>query len=271
MADTADDTAPGEVAVLRLFVAEAALTLGVSARLVAVAEDAAGRVLPDRPFTWTSSEPGVVAVDGDGGVVALQLGAARVRVASGAVVAEAAIVVTRVGIVELGVQPRRSVICVGERLELGAVIKDQGGVSRTPRILEWVSSDPAVARVTQSGEVLPVCPGSVRITVSSGDFSAVSAVDVVPARVAKLVLSPLSLTLEPGGADQLRVEVTSPRGAPMPDIPVTWRSTDSNVVAVDANGGIRALAPGIAKITAKAVNASAVATVRVREQRRPSA
>jgi len=271
MADTADDTAPGEVAVLRLFVAEAALTLGVSARLVAVAEDAAGRVLPDRPFTWTSSEPGVVAVDGDGGVTGLQLGVAHIRVASGAVAAAATIVVTRVGIVELGVHPRTAVICVGERLTLSAVVEDQSGVSQTPRILVWASSDPAVARVTQSGEVIPACPGSVRIMVSSGGFSAVCAVDVVPARVAKLVLSPLSLTLEPGGTDQLRVEVTSPRGAPMPDIPVTWHTTDSNVVAVDANGGIRALAPGIAKISAKAVNASAVATVRVRGQRRPSA
>jgi uncharacterized protein YjdB len=268
MADTSDDDAPGEVGALRLVVAEAALTLGVSARLVAVAEDAAGRVLPDRPFTWTSSEPGVVAVDGDGVVAGLQLGVARIRVASGEVAAEASIVVTRVGIVELGVLPRRAVICVGERLELGAVVRDQSGVSQTPRILLWASSDPAVARVAPSGEVIPVCPGSVRITVSSGDFSAVSTVDVVPARVAKLVLSPLSLNLEPGGAEQLRVEVTSARGAPMPDLPVAWRSTDSTVVAVDANGGIRALTAGIAKITAKAVNASAVATVRVREPRR---
>ena len=268
MVDLTDDTAPGEIAVLRLFVAEAALTLGERARLFVVAEDTAGRALPDCPFTWTSSEPDVVAVDGDGGVVALQLGAARIRVASGAIAAEASIVVTRVGMVELGVQPGRAVICVGERLELGAVVKDQSGTSNTPRILVWASSDPAVARVTQSGEVVPVCPGSVRITVSSGAFSAFSAVGVVPTRVAKLVLSPLSLNLEPGGAEQLRVDVTSARGAPMPDIPVVWSSTDSKIVAVDANGGIRALAAGIAKITVKAVNASAVATVRVREPRR---
>jgi uncharacterized protein YjdB len=268
MVDMTDDTAPGEVAVLRLVVAEATLTVGERARLVAVAEDAAGRVLPNCPFTWTSSEAGVVAVDGDGGVVGVEMGAARVRVASGAVAAEASIAVSRVGIGEIAVDPGRAVICVGERLLLVATVKDRGGVIQASRILVWASSDPAVARVAQSGEVFPVCPGSVRITVSSGGFSAVSAVDVVPSRVAKLVLSPLSLNLEPGGAEQLRVDLTSARGAPMPDIPVTWSSTDSKIVAVDANGGIRALTAGIAKITAKAVNASAVATVRVREPRR---
>src|SRR5688572_2055984 len=58
--------------------ATASIEEGESTTLVAIAKDAAGRILEGRPVTWTSDEPSTVAVDASGTLTGLTTGQARV-------------------------------------------------------------------------------------------------------------------------------------------------------------------------------------------------
>lgn len=59
------------------------LSLGGSLTLAATARDADGNVLPDRPRTWASSQPGIVSVDANGAIRGMGLGTATITATVG--------------------------------------------------------------------------------------------------------------------------------------------------------------------------------------------
>lgn len=92
----------------------------------------------------------------------------------------------------------------------------------------------------------------------------VQAVGCSPANLDSIALEPVELSLEVNETQQLTL-TTVPEDADVDDI--AWTSSDSQVVAVDQNGNITAIAPGTAAITVAANNGekTAVCTVTVPE------
>jgi adhesin/invasin len=82
-----------DVVSLRISPAEATVTEGDTVRLQAIPEDQSGNALPGRPINWTSEDPEVVAVDGDGLVHGLSAGTARIRATSGQATGHASVTV----------------------------------------------------------------------------------------------------------------------------------------------------------------------------------
>src|SRR5687767_10873761 len=62
------DVTPGEVSV----------RVGEKAQLTVTIEDAEGRPVDDMPVAWTSSDPAIAAVDGDGEVLGRAVGSAQI-------------------------------------------------------------------------------------------------------------------------------------------------------------------------------------------------
>lgn len=86
--------------------------------------------------------------------------------------------------------------------------------------------------------------------------------DAAVATVVTLSASQVSL-VSLGETRSLTASVKDQRGQTMAAAPVTWTSSNAEVVGVDASGTVRAAAVGEATVTASSGGASATATVRV--------
>lgn len=96
-------------------------------------------------------------------------------------------------------------------------------------------------------------------------FSGTGNVTINGQPLAKITLSETELKLAKGQSKQLTATVT-------PASPVEWSSDNLKVATVDkASGMVKAVAPGVAKITAKAGNTIAVCTVTVSDSSKPVA
>ena len=131
-------------------------------------------------------------------------------------------------------------------------------------VLEYTSSDTSVAKVQRPGTVTGVNIGTAIITVknSTNTISATCVVNVQGTPVSSIKLNKTSATIYTGTRDTLTATVL-PSNATSKNI--TWRSSDTAVVKVDANGIITANRPGPASVTASVENGkiSAICSVLV--------
>ncbi len=136
----------------------------------------------------------------------------------------------------------------GESLTLTATVTPHYAYNRK---VSWSSSNTAVATVDANGLVKAIAPGTAVITAKAGDKSATCALTVekkvIP--VSGISLSQTSATLVEGESLTLTATVTP---ADATDKTVTWSSSNTAVATVDANGVVKAIAPGAAVITAQA-------------------
>lgn len=82
-------------------------------------------------------------------------------------------------------------------------------------------------------------------------------------------MTPDSLVLDLGGADSLRATVAGPTGRTLPGVPVSWSSSDTTVVRVDATGRVQGRRYGSAVVTATAGPRAGRARVTVADREPP--
>lgn len=139
---------------------------GETHRIRAAAKDAAGRPLPGRLATWSSTSPAVVTVGTDGGVTAVSAGQAEVRAVIEGIAAVARITVGRRPVASITVSPTTPVLALGDAVQLRAVLKDATGQLLHDRIVEW-SVDNGNATISEAGLLTAVRDGYVTVTVRS--------------------------------------------------------------------------------------------------------
>ncbi|MGO5288840.1 Ig-like domain-containing protein, partial [Pseudoscardovia suis] len=142
-------------------------------------------------------------------------------------------------------------LTVGGSQQLSATVAPSNATDKT---VTWKSSDSSVAMVNANGLVKAVKVGTATITASSSNGkTATATVTVTTASVAVtgVSVSPSSLSLTVGNSQQLSATV-SPSNAT--DKTVSWKSSDSSVATVDANGLVKAVKAGSATITVSSAN-----------------
>lgn len=198
---------------------------------------ATGDIIPDRPITWTSSDPTVAAVV-DGRVVSRKEGSAQLSARSGALSGTVPVTVAAV-VTAIRVTPDSSNVDVGRKRQLVATAVDRRG-NALGRTITWSSSTPGVATVDGNGQVTGVSRGSATITASAGGKSGSAKIVVVnpTGEIAGTVVNATSGELIVGAL----VELADTLGTPITS------------VETDASGqfhiaGVRA---GVYRITARA-------------------
>ncbi len=256
--------APAAVAAVSVTPSRSSLEVGGTVQLAAEPRDARGNAL-DRPVQWTSSSRGVADVAANGTVTGVAVGTATLTATADgkSATASVTVVLTRQDVATVSVSPNGGELEVGERLQLAAELKDARGGAIRDRTPSWVSSDPAVATVSPTGQVTAVGSGNTTITAASDDKR--TAVRVVVARVpvGSLVLTSLPASLPVGEAFQLAVTVRDSRGAPLSDRPVAWSSSNTQVATVTSTGRVTAIGAGTARITATSEGKSLTANLAV--------
>lgn len=229
------------------------LEVGGSATLTAeISVSPEGAVLPE--LHWVSSDPTVVTVSDDGSVKAVGAGTATLTAICGEVEASCEVTVLRCatgllfGSEAYDLQP-------GETLALELLTSPEDVFEP----ISWASSDEAVATVSDEGVVTAHSGGSAVITAAGRYTDAIVTIRVsVPAE--SVVLNSTELSLTAGATAQLAA-VVMPEN--VTDKTLVWSSDNEAVAVVDANGLVRAVAPGTATITVSCGEVEALCTVTV--------
>lgn len=243
-------------------------------------------------FTWESSNPDIISVDEHGTVSALQQGVATITATSklGLVTRSIRVSASDFLIYSIVFENERMVINQGEEINLQPILNGEKNIRTN---LTWVSSDASIASVDENGKVTGKSAGSIYITAIDeySEHSAKVRVDVienvqvevekyenvddegdsyeqenhpVDVNIISISLSPKELNLHIGDEALLQAEI-KPSNATNQN--VTWKSSDTSVATVDANGKITAVSEGscIIYVTSEEGEKKAFSTVVVKE------
>lgn len=115
----------------------------------------------DSRSTVTSSDSSVVRVNGDGTLTAVSEGTATITVSGSGAEASFDVTVRAVPVSSITISQLPERLQLGQTAQASATVLPQNATDPT---VEWKSSDPAIAQVSQEGTVTTVRPGEVTIT-----------------------------------------------------------------------------------------------------------
>ncbi|HEY7029660.1 MAG TPA: protein kinase [Gemmatimonadales bacterium] len=159
---------------------------------------------------------------------------------------------------------------VGENLKLSVVAEAADGTPLADRKIEWSSSSPGIARVTENGTLRALRPGQATIIATVEGRSTTTRIEVVspaaqpPAReaIAAMSVVPDAAPLTVGSTMTLSAVLRDGSGKRLEDRTIVWTSS-SSAVSVFPNGQVLAVGPGTAVVTASSEGRSASATITV--------
>ena len=219
------------------------LNIGATGTLTAtVGSDTA----TNKAIVWSSSNSGVCAVV-DGTLYGMYPGVAVITAtaADGSGVSDTCIVNVVNPVTSVSIEPEEVRILVGDYYKLKANVEP---ADATVQELRWESSDESIATVDSDGEVLGIAVGKCRITAYSTDGNEVKgscSVYVSPVvKISSLKINSSEITMLVGKTRKLSSYVTPTNTTES----VNWYSTDTSIVAVDSEGTITTVGPGIADV-----------------------
>ncbi|MFI5182542.1 MAG: Ig-like domain-containing protein [Thermoanaerobaculia bacterium] len=224
--------------------------------------DKKGNPVPDQNVTWESTNPKVASVEPSGIIKTVGPGRAQIVAKLGPLSGAATIEVVDVSAMTL--IPGRATLVgpAGTTFTLLADCRDAKGQPVTVKP-KWLSSDPKVVQVTDTGLVASVAEGKAIVTATLGtDFSAGSELRVLFKDIASFEIAPLTLILKTGDTQRINPGLKDTSGTIVEDPALVWTTSDPKVASV-MNGLVRAEGPGTATITVAAGTRSRSATVLV--------
>ena len=163
-------------------------------------------------------------------------------------------------------------VLVNGTAQVGASITALDGTPLDQASLSWSSSDSTVATVSAAGLVTGIAPGDARIGVTDANtgIAASTMLHVVPASLA-LQISAAALVV--GDTAQLSASAVDAAGKIIPGLRFQYRSGQTSVATVAADGTISGVSEGFvtleAAIAGVASNPGLVATTRLRVLPKP--
>lgn len=201
--------------------------------------------------TWETTDPSVATIE-NGTVTAGAVGDAVITARCGDVVKSCKIAV-RIPMEGILLNQEHAILGVSETLQLEAVPSPADASDFYP---VWSSSDTSIASVSDDGVVTGIGAGTAVITASSNGLDVTCSV-TVGSRTEVVQLDHQSLSLKVG-----EQAVITPSIYPSSSIdPMLWESSNSGIAAVDENGTVTALAPGVIEILFTCGSQSAVCQV----------
>jgi uncharacterized protein YjdB len=174
-----ESAAPKVVATVDVAPLTVNMAPGQSTPLTATAREASGAAISGRAVTWTSSAPSVVTVSAGGVLTGVSDGTATVTANIDGRTGSAAVVV-RTPVASVLVTPNTSQLTIGKApAQLSAVARDAAGNTLPGRVIQWASTAPAVATVSQTGLVTAVAAGTTTINALSEGATGTAAITVI--------------------------------------------------------------------------------------------
>jgi hypothetical protein len=256
--------------------AEAAVLVGDSIQLKAVAYDSSGREYPDVGITWFATGGHFEgSVDSLGKVIGGSTGTitvtALIRPKAGgrATTAQGRVTVLPQPAAKLTVSPEPKRLYVGQSLVLTATPYAANDDRRYDEVA-WASDKPLVLAVSRDGRVTARSIGRATLTVTAGRASRKIEISVVQNPVTQVGLEPVEAQVRTGDVVTFKFTARA-AGRPLPDIKPEWALNPGNGTLED-DGTFVADIPGTYRVVASFAGrtAEAVVTVGPRDVRRPT-
>ena len=199
--------------------------------------------LTDKSVTWKSSDTKIATVTSAGKVKGVKAGTVTITATSNATGLKTTCTVTVVnGFVTLN--KKEAYVEKGKTLTLKATVTPEALKDKS---VTWESSDTKIATVTSAGKLKGVKYGTVTITCTSKSTGAKATCQVT---VGKVIISMSSFTLK-----RTRETILVPTLYPsdLKDKSVTWKSSDTSIATVNADGRVKGIKAGTATITCTSV------------------
>jgi len=194
----------------------------------------------NQKVTWLSSNPAFATVSPTGLVTAIAIGGpvtiTATSVSATGVQGTASVTIIKTSVTGIKVTPSPLSLILGQTATLNAAINP---ATATVQTVTWLSSNSAIATVSQTGVVTSVSVGTCNITATSSDNTSVS--QIIPVTVTPVL--PLSIAVTPKNTTDLYVGNTVNLIATiLPDTTtdksVVWSSSDKTIASVDAKTGV---------------------------------
>jgi len=215
------------------------------------------------PVVWTSSDPKVAEVSGNGHIVPKGPGKAVVTARSGEISASAAIEVVDLSKIELAPALLRLVGPAGTTARLELSGKNASNKPAPLPAVAWIVRDPKVASIAPDGTVTSIAAGKTAVTAKIGDLVAESELQVDLRKVSRIELRPETSILHVGETQKLVVTAYDENGLPIPNAGAQLAASSPDIVRVLGDGTITGLAAGTSVVTATIGDRRAQATVLV--------
>ena len=233
---------------VKLDQAEASVEKGKTVTLKATAYPS---TLKDKTVTWTSSNTAVATVSSSGKVKGVKTGTATITCTSNATGLSTTCEVT-VGSVKL--DQTEVAVKKGETVTLNATVYPSTLEDKT---VTWTSSNTAVATVSSNGKVKGVKTGTVTITCTSNATGLSTTCEVT---VGSVKLNLTEVTINKGKTVTLKATVYP---STLADKSVTWKSSNTSIATVTAEGKVKGIKAGTATITCTSVATGLSVTCKV--------
>ncbi|MGN1331001.1 MAG: Ig-like domain-containing protein [Clostridia bacterium] len=201
-------------------------------------------------LVWASTDTSVASVAEDGTVTARGSGDANITASIAGKEATCAVHV-EIPILSIDIKDETE-LTYGEEEKLEVTFNTYNQLETTDdKTIKWTSSNEGVATVTTDGTIITNGAGTAVITatsVANDTITDTCNVTVNPAPLQSIVIKEQSVLLEKGDTQTLTVEFNPDKTTDSKNI--TWESSDTAVVTIDANGTVTGLSNGTSTITA---------------------
>lgn len=271
----------GGVEAVNVAPATASVPLGSTLQLTAEALGADRSQITGRGIVWASADSSVASVTTEGVLTARKLGSVQIQAAVGGRSAYAFVSVVPRPVGAVAVSPAAASVAAGATTQLQAAVSDDRGAAVAGQAVIWRSSNDAVARVTSSGLVSGVAPGSATITATAGEGKSGSATVTVTGDVSggngggttpgAVVVARVTVQPSPNAPpipvdDTMQITATAfdEAGALVTGRATAWATSNAAVATVGAATGlVRGVGLGEAVVTATIDGRSASTIVTV--------
>ena len=255
------------VATVVLSPATSSVAVGKTEQLTVAVSDKNGLALGGRLVEFSSSNPAVATVNAGGAVLGVSIGSAVIsaKAVQDQVTGTASVNVVQVPVANVSITPAGSqTVFQGLTLQLTATVRDGSGNTLSGRTVNWSTSNPSIATVSQAGLVTGVALGQVSITAESEGVTSGVGVTVQPRPVATIALSPNPGSVSAGTQLQMSLDLRDASGNQLTTLgrSVTWESSNKPVATVQ-DGVVFGVSPGTATITVTVDGKSASSSVTV--------
>lgn len=230
----------------------AQLEQGNTLQMIANVRDQRGGLMIGEKVSWTSSNILVATVTESGIVTARSRGQTLIGAAVGNQFNTATLFVIDPTVYAVGIQANiPSPFYVGQTVQATAVVKDSQNRDLNMYAVNWQSSNPLVATVSDKGLITAVGTGTTTISASAGGKAATLnvTVTIVPVHTVTLFVPDSTARVNENTPVQITLRDASGNVLSQTGRTLVWASTNPAIASVSQSGVIRGILGGTTVIT----------------------
>jgi hypothetical protein len=202
--------------------------------------------------TWEVTPSTVASIDAKGDLDGLDAGLAQISATYQGIVGKTSTTIGSPALVQIALNSKLSSLPVGETEAVTATgTFSDGSTQNLTESVTWKSSPLTVASITAQGDLKALTQGTAQISATDAGVTGNLSISVGPPALLQIAVASTQLSLPVGESELLTATGSFSDGSSqnLTDS-VTWSVSPSKVASINAQGELKALAQGVAQVSA---------------------